>query len=465
MTNSTKPASRQKPIRLKQITGLALALSLSAGTLVATTSSASAETLRAALARAYEANPTINQQRAAVRSANEGMPQARSGFLPTVNATASATRATNLGTPSSTATIGIQIDQRLFNGFRTVNSIRAAEARIRAERANLANTELNILSAGSLSYVNVLRDQEIVRLERQNLDFLQEQVRASRARLNVGEGTRTDVAQAEAQLAAARARIIAANADLEVSKASYLQVIGSLPNGLKAARVPSHLIPASLSAATQIAIARHPAIAAKKYLSDGQKFQVKIAEGALLPTVDLSGNVNRTASSTIGRTGNNASVTAQVTVPLFAGGRRASEVRQAKENLSASRISVESTRAEVVRNVGEAWAQLQAARASVSANQAQISASRLALNGVVEERRVGQRTTLDVLSTQQVLTNAQIGLARARSNQVAASYSLAAATGRLTARALGLGVEYYDEMAHYQQVKDKWYGLRTPDGR
>jgi outer membrane protein len=428
-------------------------------------SGANAESLRAALAKAYNSNPALNQQRSSLRSADEGIPQARAGFLPSVNGTVSATAARRNGNGSQSTSIGIQIDQRLFNGFRTVNSIRSAEANVRAERANLANTELNTLRLAATAYLDVIRDQQIVKLQRDNINFLNEQVRAARARLEVGEGTRTDVAQADAQLAAARATVVSAQANLEISRASYLQVIGSPPANLKSVKIPAHLIPASLTEARRIAESRHPAIKAQQYLSDRQKFSVKIAEGALLPTVDLSAGVNRTASNAAGQTNDNALITATMSIPLFAGGRRYSEVRQAKENLATSRISVQNTRNEVRRNVDDAWARLQAARASVSANQAQIEAGRLALNGTIEEQRVGQRTTLDVLQSRQLLNNAQIGLAQARSAQTSAAFALAAATGRLTARAMGLGVSYYDERAHYEQVKDKWYGLRTPDGR
>ncbi|MEO0635810.1 MAG: TolC family outer membrane protein [Pseudomonadota bacterium] len=426
---------------------------------------AGAESLRDALSRAYQANPQINRQRASLRAADETLPLARSGFLPNVNGRISGTTTNSDGRGSSRASAGIQVDQNLFNGFRTVNSIRQAEAGVRASRAGLANTELGIMRAGAIAYINVLRDQQLVKLQRSNLSFLDEQVRAARARFDVGEGTRTDIASAQAQQAAARAQISSAEATLRISEAQYRQVIGAAPTGLQPVRVPTHLVPASLNAAIEIALARHPAIKAQQYAADSEKFGVRIAEGALLPSLDLTGALTATTTDTAQGSFNDASITATLTIPLFAGGRNYANVRQAKQRLSAERIGVDQTRDEVRLNVQEAWAQLQAARAAVSANRAQLEAGRLALEGVVEERNVGQRTTLDVLASQRTVNDARIGLAQAQANQKAAAFAVAASTGRLTARSMGLGVKYYDETAHYEQVKDKWFGLRTPSGQ
>ncbi|MEM1365691.1 MAG: TolC family outer membrane protein [Pseudomonadota bacterium] len=428
-------------------------------------SAASAESLRDALSRAYTNNPQINQQRASLRAADENVPLARSGFLPNIHGRISGSTSNTDGVGSSRASAGIQVDQNLFNGFRTVNSIRQAEAGVRATRAGLANTELGIMRAGAIAYINVLRDQQLVSLQRSNLAFLDEQVRAARARFDVGEGTRTDIATAQAQQAAARASISSAEATLRISEAQYRQIIGASPTNLQSVRVPTHLIPSSLARAREIALSRHPAIKAQQYAADSQKFGVKIAEGALLPSLDLTGALTAVTTTTPQGSFNEASVTATLTIPLFAGGRNYANVRQAKQNLSAERIGVDRTRDEIRLNIEEAWAQLQAARAAVSANRAQLEAGRLALEGVVEERNVGQRTTLDVLSSQRTVNDARIGLAQAQANQKAAAFAVAAATGRLTARSMGLGVKYYDDRAHYEQVKDKWYGLRTPSGQ
>ncbi|MEO0498699.1 MAG: TolC family outer membrane protein, partial [Pseudomonadota bacterium] len=392
-------------------------------------------------------------------------PLARSGFLPNINGRVSGTTTSSDGRGSSRASAGIQLDQNLFNGFRTVNSIRQAEAGVRATRAGLANTELSIMRAGAIAYINVLRDRQLVGLQRSNLSFLTEQVRAASARFEVGEGTRTDIATARAQEAAARASISSAEANLRISEAQYRQVIGVAPGNLQPVKVPSHLVPRSLADARSIALARHPAIKAQQYAADSEKFGVKIAEGALLPSLDLTGALTATTTDTAQGSFNDASVTATLTIPLYAGGRNYANVRQAKQRLSAERIGVDQTRDQIRLNVEEAWAQLEAARAGVSANRAQLEAGRLALEGVIEERNVGQRTTLDVLSSQRTVNDATIGLAQARANQSAAAFAVAAATGRLTARSLGLGVKYYDDRAHYEQVKDKWFGLRTPSGQ
>ncbi|MEN0087188.1 MAG: TolC family outer membrane protein [Pseudomonadota bacterium] len=424
-----------------------------------------AETLSQALARAYSSNPQINQQRANLRAADESLPIARAGFLPSVNGQITGSSSTSDGNSSQSATAGITVNQRLFNGFRTVNSIRQVDAGIRASRAGLANAELSILRAGAVAYINVLRDGELLSLQKANRAFLDEQVRAAQARFDVGEGTRTDIATAQAQQAAALAQISAAQATLRVSQAQYRQIIGAAPANLKTPRVPAHLMPNSLQSARGIALNRHPAIRAQQFAADSEAFGVKIAEGALLPTLDVQGALSTTANSGFAPSANTASVSATLTIPLFAGGRNYASVRQSKQRLAAQRIGVDEVRDQIRANVDEAWAQLTAARSVVSASQSQLEAGRLALKGVVEERNVGQRTTLDVLQAQRTVNEARIGLAEASANQRAASYAIIAATGRLTARALGLGVSYYDDRAHYELVKDKWFDLRTPSAR
>jgi outer membrane protein len=313
-------------------------------------------------------------------------------------------------------------------------------------------------------------------LRAQNIDSLNEQLRSERSRFEVGEGTRTDVAQAQASLAAARAQLIAAQAQVKSSEAIYAQIVGTQPGSLKTPAPLSKLLPRSLGQAEQIAFSGHPAIEVRNALVDSGLFSVKAAEGAFLPQVGLSASVSRnfSSSSNSGRgpsalDSSSASTTGRVglnvTVPIYQGGQASATVRQSKEQLGQARLEVDVARDQVRAAVVSAFTQLEASRASVSANQEGLRAARLALNGVIEERSVGQRTTLDVLNARSIVLDAQIALVQAQRNQVVSSFALASAVGRLSAKRLGLGVAIKDPEEHYNAVKDKWYGLRTPDGR
>jgi outer membrane protein len=323
--------------------------------------------------------------------------------------------------------------------------------------------------------MDVIRDRQIVTLRERNLEALNEQARAARSRFDVGEGTRTDVAQADAARSAAVAQLSAARAQASSSAAIYRQVVGDEPGKLKGASPLAKLLPGGLDRAVALASAEHPAIISTQHLVDAAGFTVKSAEGALLPQVSASAGVSRSYRNTEGGlaggstfndgTSDAASIGATLTVPIYQGGRASAQVRQTKESLGQARIEVDVQRDQVRAAVTSAWTQYLAARESVEANRALISAAQLALNGVIEERNVGQRTTLDVLNAQSDVIDAQINLANSEREVVVASYAILSATGQLSARRLGLQVTEYQPEEHYNAVKDKWYGLRTPDGR
>ncbi|WP_062016757.1 TolC family outer membrane protein [Aureimonas sp. AU4] len=463
---------------------------VSAALLVGTASGASAETLRGALAKSYTNNQDLNSARAQLRATDENVTQARAGLRPTVAATADAqasrsrtTFGDNLPNQSSrTGALvgGIQINQTIFDGFQTPNNVNAQQAQVRAAQENLANTVQNTLLSTVQVYMNVRRDREIAAFRQQNLNFLNEQVRAADARFQVGEGTRTDVAQAQAQQALATALLNTALAQVASSEAQYLDVVGDPPTQLEAGNLPpSAIIPSSVARALDVSQQEHPAILANQFAVDAASFLVKSAEGRRLPTVAVQGSVNNTyaLSDTTPNSANlpgvdvltqnevTGTVTARLSVPIYQGGLVSSQVRQAKEVVSQRRIEVDGIRDQVRSAVATAWAQRQAAIANVQGYKAQVSAAQLALNGVVEERNVGQRTTLDVLNAQSDVITAQILLAGAQRDAVVAAYQLASAIGRLSPQRLSLNVATYDPEEHYQQVQDKWYGLRTPDGR
>lgn len=476
---------------LKTFSLLAL---LSGSVCLGALSPVNAETLAGALAKTYANNQDLNAARAQLRATDEAVPQAKAGLRPQVNGvgTLSATRSrTTSGDGISPAnaealssSFGIQINQTIFDGFQTPNNIRSAKAQIQAAQYNLSNTEQNTLLDAATAYMNVIRDRQIADLRRQNLGFLNEQVRAARARFDVGEGTRTDVAQAESEQALATATLNSALSSVASSEATYFQVIGDAPRNLSPASAPMSLLPRSVASAYALSQRQHPAILATLSAVDAAAYQVKSAEGALLPQVSLSGEVSNTYSLSDTGGGNlpgvnttagipdvitqnevSGTVAAQITIPIYQGGAASSLVRQYKETLGQRRIEVDGTRDQVRAAVATAWAELQAARANITGFEAQVRAARLALDGVIEERNVGQRTTLDVLDSQADLISAQILLVGSRRDEVVAAYSLLSSVGLLSQKSLKLAATNYDPNDHYIAVEDKWYGLRTPDGR
>lgn len=450
------------------VSALAMAMAL------AFPASASAETIMGALAKAYENNSSLNSARAGVRVTDEDVAIAKSGRRPTIEGGGSIGVQTQDGTELRTGSFGVSLQQPLFDGFQTRNNVRAAEASVRAANESLRNTEQNILFNAASAFMDVIRDRRIAELREQNLEFLVEQVRAAESRFEVGEGTRTDVAQAEAGRQAALAELSAARAQATSSGAVYRQVVGTEPGDLQAADPVAQLLPGGLDAAMAAAVAEHPAILATQHQVDAAAFSVKSAEGALLPQVSASAGVSTSYSDSSGLPGvgtmsdgtsNSADVGLSLTVPIYQGGRASAEVRQSKESLGQARIDVDVSRDEVHAALTSAWTQYDTAHESVEANRELVSAAQLALEGVIEERDVGQRTTLDVLDAQDDVTAAQINLASAQRDVVVASYAILSAIGRLSASTLDLQVAIHEPQEHYDAVKDKWYGLRTPDGR
>jgi outer membrane protein len=428
--------------------------------------------LSAALAAAYANNPTLNAARAEQRAVDEGVPQALSGYRPTVGATAQAglgwgrsDTAPNWVGPAFPRTATIAVEQPVFSGFRTVNSVKAAETAVLAGRESLRSTEQTVLLSAVTAFMAVIRERAIVGLTQQNVDFLREQTRAAQDRLDVGEGTRTDLAQTQAAEATGVSDYNLAVANLNSSIAVFVQTIGEPPRNLAVAPAAKGL-PKSAEQVIDLAMERNPAILATQYNVDIGAFNVAILQGGLLPSVSVTGSYTHSDStSSASGWSDQATVLGKLTVPIYDGGAISSQVRQAKERLGGLRIQVDLTRDSVRAQAVSAFGQLSAAQASIRAAEAGVRAANLALEGVAEERKVGQATTLDVLTAQQTLLNARVALVQAQYAAVVGSYSVLAAIGGLSAENLGLKVATYDPSEHYQAVRDKWYGLRTPDGR
>ncbi|MCJ2089071.1 TolC family outer membrane protein [Methylobacterium sp. E-005] len=361
---------------------------------------------------------------------------------------------------------GITVSQTIFNGFQTDNLTRRAESTVYSQRETLRYTELTVLYNAVQAYMNVLSNTATLELNRNNVEVLEEQLRQTRDRFNVGEVTRTDVAQAEARLAGARSQVSSAESALRTSIGIYRQNIGVEPRQLAPGRPLDRFVPASLDAAIAVGLREHPQIVSAIHAVDAAEAQVKVLEGQLAPNLSLQGSLNQLYD----QNGPNQSflvgfVGGRLNIPIYEGGQTYAQIRQAKETVGQSRIQVDQVRDQVRAQIVDFWGRLEAAKAQVIAAQAQVQANEVALNGVREEARVGQRTTLDVLNAQQELLNSRVNLIVAQRDRVIYSYGVVQAIGQLTARFTALPVEYYSAKVHYDQVKDLWFGLRTPDGR
>jgi outer membrane protein len=452
-------------------TGRGLLAGIALGALIA--GSAAADTISGALAKSYVNNPTLNAQRASLRATDELVPQALSGYRPTVDAQFTVGREvlgsrTDLSINSgaiTTKSAQLTATQNLFDGFRTRNNTRSSESQVLAARETLRNAVQNTLFDAAQAYMDVLRDSAILDLRRNNLEVLEEELRATRERFNVGVVTRTDVAQAEAAVAGAKSDVSGAIAQLNTRRGTYRKVIGVEADKPVPARAIDSLLPRSLGSAIDTSQANHPAIRAALHGVDAAQIQIRAIEGELLPTLAVQGNVSAVVNPQLSvHRQRSASIFGVLSVPIYEGGQTYSRVRQAKETAGQRRLEADEARDEVRAAVVSAWGSLEAARAQIVSAQAQVDAAQVAFNGTREEVRVGERTTLDLLIQQQALLDARTSLVQAQRDRIVASYALLSSVGGLSTRRLGLKVNTYDPTTHYNQVRDKWIGLRTPSG-
>lgn len=424
-----------------------------------------AESLSEALASAYSGNPTLRAERARQRATDEQTPQALSGWRPTVDAGADAGIAktdSDPGTQTGTTYPGdfsITLTQPVFRGFKTVKGVKRAEATVEAGRQNLLAVEQQTLFDTVQAYMNVIRDRRILMLRQRNVTVLREQLRASNERFNVGEVTRTDVAQSRARLSLSESTVAEAKSNLAASIATYNRVVGHAPGSLKYPKLPK--LPKSLEGATAVADKINPNILAAAFVAEAAKYNVGVVKGDLLPTVSLEASGSQTIpdfdhdnSGEMSR----LTVLGRVSVPLYEAGSVYSAVREAKQVESQRRIEIISAARTVRESVVTAWNFLIASRETIVSSKSQVSANALALDGVKQEYLVGSRTTLDVLNAEAELLNAQVILAQAERDQIVAAYQILGSIGQLTARQLSLGVDTYDPIDNYDNVRNKWFG-------
>jgi outer membrane protein len=430
----------------------------------------SAETLTEALTMAYGSNPDLAAGRASLRAQDENRAIAQSGFRPNASATLGVNRSetdpSNGGSFGSTnQSYDASLNQPLFRGYRTTNNVKSADSNIFAGRQQLRGTEQTVMIDGVTAYMNVIRDEAILRLNQNQVEVLRQQLKATKDRFRVGELTRTDTAQAEARLALADSGRIAAEGTLSNSREAYRRVMGQLPGSLVEPVFPD--IPATVDEASDIAARENPRLLAAQFVQKAAGFDVKSAQGSVLPSADATVGVSRSDRSNLGNqvfgssASNSANIGTRVTIPLYQSGSEYARVRQAKQLASQRQLEISIAARQVEQQVRTAWSQLQTTRANIVAQLAAVSANAVALEGVRQELTVGSRTTLDVLNAQQEYLNAQVLLVQAKRDASVASYALLASIGRLDAPSLKLPVDAYDPTRHYENVKDKWFGWDT----
>ncbi len=436
-----------------------------------------ADVLNDALVSAYQSNPQINASRAQQRATDENVPQALAGYRPQIVGSLSAgLQAVRNLLPDNTVqtatlkpwTIGVTVTQNLFNGFKTANSVRVAEFQVLSGREALRNTGQGVLLDAVTAYMNVIANQALLETQKSNVAFLRETLGIAKKRLDAGDVTPTDTAQADARLSRGLADLNAAQIAYDVSRATYEQVIGKAPGLLQPAQTVDRFVPRSRQETLDTAAKENPAVLGAMYDVDVATTTINVAESSLLPQLNVQGSAStsRQSDSTLGTFGSDQlSVTGNLTVPLYDGGTAASQTRQAKETATQSRLVLEQVRNQARTAAISAWITSEGTKVALTAAESEVKAAGIALQGVRREAQGGQRTTLDVLNSQQDLTAARSRQILAQRDRVIASYTLLSAVGRLDVRTLGLNTPDYLPEVHYHQVRDAWHGVRTPDGK
>lgn len=444
---------------------------------------AGAETLADAIALAYQNNPTLLAQRATQRALDEAYVQARTGWRPTLSLGSSATYsesripkaaagvdANGDGQPdtfgnfgifeTNRGSVGLSFNQPIWTGGRTAAAVSAAHAEVLAGRENLRRIEAQVLASVIQAYSDVRRDYEALRIRQENVNVLRRQLEESQARFDVGEVTRTDVAQSQARLSQAEALLQQTVAQVAITRASYAAIVGQNPGELAPEPSLAYLLPSDPDQAFEIAEDHSPQLRAQIYAEQASRARVAGARAERMPTV--SGQVSfgfdrgpvRPFEPDLYLRGTTATITASV--PLFSGGLVSSRVRQAVERNTADRITVEGVRRNVLQNVTQFWSQLLAARANIASSEEQVRAARIAAEGTRQEQQVGLRTTIDVLNAEQELRQAELNQVSSRRDEYVAAANVLAVMGRLDAENLVPTVPAYDPARNFRKLRITW---------
>ena len=431
---------------------------------------AGAATLTEALATTYRTNPDLKAARRELGATNEAVPQALSGWRPEVSVSGSVGKQRlnqqstffsdeNYLTPFNAQ---FEVRQPLYRGGRNNANTERAVSQVGAQRARLLGTEQDVLLRTVRAYMDVWRDQAILRLNRKNVARLRRQLQATQDRFDVGEVTRTDVSQAKSRLQRAIADRVEARGALESSRAVYEEVVGQPPEKLEQPSPPADL-PDSGRGAVRTALEQNPQTRAARFAEIAARRNVRSITGELLPDAELVARASRSANSTSPESSTETfEILAQITIPLYQRGDVFARMREAKQTANQRRLELRGQKRQVEQETVSAWEDLQAARARIDAIEAQVRSAEIALDGVRQESQVGARTVLDVLDAEQELLNAEVDLIRAQRDEIVAAYSLLDAQGRLTARDRELPVEVFDVDAAFQDVRNELWGSDLP---
>jgi len=427
----------------------------------------SAQTLEEVLAVAYQNNPQILAQRALLRSTDENIAIARSGWRPTVTvnnqigaATTERQGVKNDPTGTVPRSSSFDVSQPLYRGGRTEAGVLRSRNQIQAERARLFAVEQSVFLEASTAYFNLVRDEATLALRINNVAVLSRQLESTTDQFRVGVVTRTDVSQAEAALAGANADRSAAEGNLTSSRATFQRIVGIVPERLTPPPAPTAL-PSANSEAAALAAVANPSVIAARFDNETSKQVIEEIRGELLPTVALTGQLAHRAGQTASTQNyqNSAQAIVSLSVPLYESGSVYARTRQARQIESQRAAQSELARRQAIELSATSFESLQSTRARLVALKAQIRANEIALEGVRQEATVGSRTVLDVLNAEQTLLNSQVSLVQSQRDELVFSYQLLSAIGRLTAQALALSVQLYDFEANYKAVENKWFGF------
>jgi len=429
--------------------------------------SANATSIFEAMGDAYQHNPSLQASRAGLRATDENVAIAKSGYRPNIylNGNYSDTHAHNDVVPVSDGyrkSIAAVLSQPIFNGFSTFNSVRAADKGVEAEQSNLANTEQEILLAASTAYLDVLRDESIVKLQKNNEELLKKRLDETRERFDVGEVTRTDVSQAEARHSAAISDRIAAEGNLAASRAIYVQIIGTTPENLEEPETISELFPQKADDALKYAYEHNYNLKAAKSNLDAQTYTVAANNGALLPQVSFDATAARSKSEskqTKDPETNSFEWGINMNVPLYHSGETRAKIRQSKYRKWQAQEQVLAAEREMISTVTASYEYMISNESRIKSVRDQIRAYAIALDGVQQEEALGNRTVLDVLDAYQSLLNSNVEEVRARRDYYVSGMALLLSMGKLTAKDLNLNVDLYDAEKHSKNTRNKWLSL------
>jgi len=437
------------------------------------TSSALAQTLFDTLANTYETNPTLKASQAYLRSVDERVGQAKSGWRPYIVAQGNISHSdqTFKNYPGLSEDVdyendaydaGVVMTQNVFQGFKTWNAVDYAQTIVLQERESVRSTEQNVLLDAATAYVNVIRDRAVLELQKNQEQVLARHLKSYKKRFQVGDLTKTDVAQAEARLEGAKANRILADGNLETSIAAYASVVGNKPDTHMEINDFTKLLPKSLEEALKLMEEHNPAIKSAVFADEAAKHNIGLNRADLMPSLDVKAGAGYQWGQPIPMTGDYDGkywqVGATLTVPLYQGGGEYSRLREAKQLANVARITLEQTRRDLIKLTTQAWETWQSSKASIVSIKAQIKASKMALDGVIREANVGSRTVLDVLDAEQEHLNYQVNLVRAERDATAAALQLLSAVGKMTAEELKLNVALYNPQDYYKKVNNKWIG-------